>query len=101
MNTQQNANVEKAYEIANSYDGDTCDSLDITTACLGMANWKDEQTRHLFQQHIDEYTGKYQEDLNSHKVPDIKYGLAIYTLKTLYNELFPNMPELRTPYNTI
>lgn len=35
--------LEKAKEIANSYDGDECDSLDILTACIGMAQWKDEQ----------------------------------------------------------
>ena len=52
MNAQQNANAEKAYEIANSYDGDTCDSLDITTACLGMANWKDALIEE-FKHHAD------------------------------------------------
>lgn len=96
-------NEQKAKELADYIEFGNWGTLnpDAYRAAIKMAEWKDEQTRHLFQQHIDEYMEKYQEDLNSHKVPDIKYGLAIHTLKTLYNELFPNMPELRTPYSTI
>lgn len=41
-------NLEKAKEIANSYEDDECDSLDILTACMGMAQWKDEQYKKAY-----------------------------------------------------
>ena len=76
--------LEKAKEISNSYEDDECDSLDILTACMGMAQWKDEQYKTAYvvtrsdlhydevekvffdKNKAEEYCKSYNEDENSY-----------------------------------
>lgn len=72
-------NLEKAKEIANSYDGDECDSLDILTACIGMASWKDEQ----LDSAIDKALERNGEFLKVGKITQYGYDIAFATIQNV------------------
>ena len=79
-------NEEKAREIADSYDGDPCNSDDIRTACFAMARWKDEQFSNYLKARIQRYAGS----------SAAQNCTLFYELNEIHQELFGELA-----YNTI
>lgn len=79
--------LEKAKEIANSYEDDECDSFDIFTACVGMARWKDEKTKQLLIEKTKHLSTSASQD-----------SVKRCTIEEIYRELFNEEMPNSNPY---